>query len=166
MQNQIEKMNRMRRNIFLGLLVGTTAVLVLPLIIHILARFSAKLKYYKLKYQTEYVLGIFLFFLLTLILFTLRYLFYKKKLLKNPALRTAVNDERIKLNWLRAFRFAFFVLVGITIFWKWQESGFFPERWLWKLLRFHLPHGPWLVLWGSIIALSGAFLYYSREVKE
>jgi hypothetical protein len=93
-----------------------------------------------------------------------RYWLYKKKLRKDPSLRAAVNDERIRLNWLKAHRFAFFAATGITIIWKYFESFFpYPDE---ALLGPSLPNGPFLVLYVAVISFIGSFLYYNREVKD
>jgi uncharacterized membrane protein len=85
------------------------------------------------------------------------------KIMKDPLVRTAVNDERIRLNWLKAFRFAFYALIGITMFWHWWETSLVPEVLQNKIL---IVHGPLLIWFGSIFALVSSFLYYSREVKN
>jgi hypothetical protein len=88
---------------------------------------------------------------------------YKKKLKKDPALRVAVNDERVRVNWLRAYRFAFYTLIVITIFWKLAESSFSRALLMFKLI---LPDGPWLILFGAVLSLVSSFLYYNRELKD
>ena len=147
-------MNKMRRNILIGVLIGTViafGLLMLP-------TFFSKYRFQLFVFKRALLL-----WLLTLIIFGVRYLIYRKKLMKAPSLRTAVNDERVKLNWLRAYRFALLIVVGITIFWKWYETSFFPEILRWKMM---LPHGPWLIVFGAVISLIGSFLYYNREVKN
>ncbi|MBL7129761.1 MAG: hypothetical protein ISS16_12380 [Ignavibacteria bacterium] len=154
MEYKIEKMNKMRRNILIGVLIGTViafGLLMLP-------TFFSKYRFQLFVFKRALLL-----WLLTLIIFGVRYLIYRKKLMKAPSLRTAVNDERVKLNWLRAYRFALLIVVGITIFWKWYETSFFPEILRWKMM---LPHGPWLIVFGAVISLIGSFLYYNREVKN
>jgi len=90
-------------------------------------------------------------------------LLYKKKLRKDPSLQAGVNDERIKLNWLRAYRFAFYILVIITVVWKIIEITFASSLLKTGLV---LPHIHWFILFGSVISLVGAFLYYNREAKD
>ena len=153
MEYKIEKMNKMRRNILIGVLIGTViafGLLMLPTF------FS------KYRFQLFVLKRALLLWLLTLLIFGVRYLIYRKKLMKAPSLRTAVNDERVKLNLLRAYRFAFLIVIVITIFWKWYETSFFPEILRWKMM---LPHGPWLIVFGAVISLVGSFLYYNREAK-
>jgi len=151
---KIEKMNKMRRNILIGVLIGTViafGLLMLPTF------FS------KYRFQLFVLKSALLLWLLTLLIFGVRYLIYRKKLMKVPSLQTAVNDERVKLNWLRAYRFAFLIVIVITIFWKWYETSFFPEILRWKMI---LPHGPWLIVFGAVICLVWSFLYYNRETED
>lgn len=155
MECKIEKMNKMRRNILLGVLIGTVITFtwfMLP-----------TYKFITIRYRNvETALkGTMILWLLTLLIFGVRYLIYRKKLMKVPSLRTAVNDERVKLNWLRAYRFAFLIVIVITIFWKWYETGYFPDKW-----RRGFPHPPWLIVFGAVIFLVGSFLYYNREAKN
>jgi hypothetical protein len=151
---KIEKMNKMRRNILIGVLIGTVIAFGLLMLPTFFSQYRFQLFVFK---------RALLLWLLTLLIFGVRYLIYRKKLMKVPSLQTAVNDERVKLNWLRAYRFAFLIVIVITIFWKWDESSFFPEILRWKMM---LPHGPWLIVFGAVISLVGSFLYYNREAKD
>ncbi len=162
MASQIEKMNRMRRNILLGVLIGSViafALLMYPTIYSII-HLNARLRWSK---TLRFFEGALILWILTLLIFIIRYLLYKKKLRKDPSLLAAVNDERIKLNWLKAYRFAFFTIIGITIFWKLWDMFLTPDL---LALRISFPHGPWLILFGSVISLVGAFLYYNREAQD
>lgn len=154
MESKIEKMNRMRRNILIGVLLGTVIIF---------GYFILPVLFVRLRFRETGARVVVLLWFMTLLIFGVRYLLYKKRLNKDHLLRDAVNDERVKLNWLRAYRFAFLVMVSITIFWKWYETSIFPELWRGKIL---LPHGPWLIWFGSVIAIVGSFLYYNREAKE
>jgi uncharacterized membrane protein len=154
MEFKIEKMNRMRRNILLGVLLGTVITFGYSILPGLFVR---------LRFRLTEVRVVLLLYCLTLLVFGVRYLLFKKKLHKNHFLRDAVNDERVKLNWLRAYRFAFLIMIIITIFWKLYETSIYPEIWRTKIV---LPHGPWLIWFGSVSALVGSFLYYNREVKE
>ena len=83
MEYKIEKMNKMRRNILLGVLIGTVITFVwfmLPAYKFIAIRFR----------NVETVLkGTMILWLLTLVIFGVRYLIYRKKLMRIPSLRTA-----------------------------------------------------------------------------
>ena len=113
MEYKIEKMNKMRRNSVLGLLFGTVISFVLVLF-SMNANLYLKFKLYKLfklpwsAWKGRIIFGriSLLILLLTFFIFFMRYLHYKRKLFKNPALRVAVDDERVRMSWLKAFRFS------------------------------------------------------------
>lgn len=154
MHSKIEKMNKMRRNILKGMLIGW-GILFLWILLPTARLF---IRDYKLHSQIFWITGIII-----LSIYIIVYLIYKWKIMKDPSVQTAVNDERVRLDWLRAFRFAFFTLIGITIFWKWWETSLVPEV-LHRQIR--IIHPPWLIWFVSIFALIGSFLYYNREIKE
>lgn len=161
MAGQIEKMNRMRKNILRGVLIGSIiafGLFMYPTFISIFV--NAR---YRFRWSYRYLEGALILWLFVLLIFITRYWLYKKKLRKDPSLREGVNDERIKLNWLRAYRFAFYMLIIITVVWKIIEITFVNSL---LNLRLILPHIPWLILFGSVISLVGAFLYYDREAKD
>jgi hypothetical protein len=159
MTSKIERMNNMRRNIVRGALIGSIIAFCIFLYPSIFSLFI------NIRYRGfyRYLEGAFILWLLTLLIFTTRYLLYKKRLRKDSSLHAAVNDERVRLNWLKAYRFAFFSATGITIVWKFCESSFSHELLIGK---FRLPNGPFLILYVAIISLMGSFLYYNREVKD
>lgn len=160
--SKIERLNMMRRNILLGVLAGTGIAFVL----HIFPTFipSSRPRWgVSLHWTRSFFYGALLIWLLTLLIFIVLYMLYKKKLKKDPALRVAVNDERVRVNWLRAYRFAFYTLIVITIFWKLAESSFSRALLMFKLI---LPDGPWLILFGAVLSLVSSFLYYNRELKD
>lgn len=162
MAGQIEKMTRMRKNILWGVLMGTIVAFCLNLFptfysfFHFNRRSLRTWKYHLIE-------GAIILWLLIILIFVARYGLYKKKLKKDSSLHLAVYDERVKLNWLKANRFAFFVVIGFTLIWK--SGDLFYPGWLFDP-RFTLPNGPFFVLWGCIIALVGSFLYYNREAKH
>jgi hypothetical protein len=162
MANRIEKMTRMRRNILSGILIGTVIAFCLDLSPTIYSIFHFN-RISIVTWKNHLFYSAVVLWLLTILLFITRYWLYKRKLKKDPSLHTAVYDERAKLNWLKACRFAFFAAISLTIIWKSCESFF--SRWLLEL-RFTLPDGPFLVLWGAVIALVGSFLYYNQEAKN
>ena len=160
MENKIEKMNRMRKNILWGALIGSAlafSLLMFPSfssIFHFTRRFHFSFLY-------RYYNSVSAFWALMLLLFIARYWLYKKKLKIDLSLRFAVNDERVNLNWLKAYRVAFIVVISITIFWNWHYYLFFPLKW-----KVMLPHGSWLIVFGAVISLVGAFLWYNRAAKS
>lgn len=153
-------MNRMRKNILLRVLIGSVfafGLLMFPSfssIFHFTRRFNFSFLY-------RYYNSVSVLWTLMLLLFIARYWLYRKKLKMDLSLRLAVNDERINLNWLRAYRVAFIVVMSLTIFWKWHYLLFFPLKW--KVI---LPHGSWLIVFGAVISLLGAFLWYNRGAKS
>jgi hypothetical protein len=169
MANEIEKMNKMRKNILRGVLIGSVlafGVFIYPSIFSLFIGYKYQLPYPFLlgsRWDDRYLVSAFILWFLTLLIFMTRYWLYKKKLRKDPSLRTGVNDERVKLNWLKAHRFAFFAATGITIIWKWGPIFFSYDILMGK---YHLPNGPFLILYVALISFIGSFLYYNREVKD
>jgi hypothetical protein len=230
MENKIEKMNRMRKNILWITLLGTVAafgIFMYPSVISIYSGIGAGWLYRILpgallfwslmilvlllrpwiekrrsrtnpsvrarkRISTGLAVVSFATFVLLIQLFTSRYFgyaawsyrymelglllwltvcvvmlavfrLYKNKLKKDPLLRLAVNDERIRENWLKAYRFSFFMLLGITVVWKWSESSFSYQL---MFRRLQLPDGPWLIFFGALISLLGSFLHYNREARD
>lgn len=164
MKSKIEKMNRMRRNILIGILVGWGTLCLWiwhPTIISLKFRWRDSKPF--ISRIQPYIEGLWILGLIILSIYIILFLIYRMKIRKDPFVSTAINDERVRLNWLRAYRFAFYALIGITIFWKWWETDFVPE----VLNRYiMIIHGPWHIWFGSILALIGSFLYFNREVKD
>jgi uncharacterized membrane protein len=87
----------------------------------------------------------------------------KNKLKKDPLLLHAVNDERIRMNWFKAYRFGFFVICGLAVLWK-SSDWFFSYDQMFRGLR--IPQGSFLILFGALISLIGSFLFYNREARD
>ena len=158
MASKIEKMNKMRRNIlfivFIGSLIAFSAFMY-PSIYRLLHFRESP------RFDASPLLGALILWICTIVFFTFRYLVYKNTLRKDPSLRNAVNDERVKLNWFKAYRFAFFTVVffeclifGIKIF-----VGFVGPLFL---IFTH----PYLYKYIAILSLVGAFLYFNREAQD
>ena len=163
MESKIEKMNRMRKIILICFLIGwgTLCLWILkPTIISL--KFVWRDASSQIRFLQPWLKGLWILGVIILSIYILVYAAYKIKIKKDPFVDTAVNDERVKLNWLRAFRFAFYTLIAITIFWKWYETSHVPDVLHKKIL---MVHGPWLIWCGSIFALVISFLYYNREAK-
>jgi hypothetical protein len=95
--------------------------------------------------------------------FLIRWALYKRNLMKNPALRSAVDDERVKQTWLKAYRFAFQCLVGMILFLFIIRFGnAFLGSWLLGVVESMGIH--WL-LFTAVVSCLGAFLVYNREGK-
>lgn len=160
--NRIEKLTQMRRNILWGVLAGTgvaSILLLFPVIVRS-ARYlwwPAGRSFFPIYYWA------FAIWLLTLLVFVGLYLLYKRKLRQDPALRTAIDDERVRIDWLKAYRFAFLTTVVVTVLLKAAETVFAPA-----LIRgsFPLPDKTWFLLTGAVLSLVGSFLHYNRETGD
>ena len=158
MASKIEKMNKMRRNIlfivFTGSLIAFSAFMY-PSIYRLLHFRESP------RFDASPLLGALILWICTIVFFTFRYLVYKNTLRKDPSLRNAVNDERVKLNWFKAYRVAFFTVVflqGLMLFIQFVE-GFVGPMYL------ILPQ-PYLAIFLAILSLVGAFLYFNREAQD
>jgi drug/metabolite transporter (DMT)-like permease len=158
MAGKIERMNRMRKNIlfivFFGSLVAFSAFM-----------YPSIYRFFHFRERPQFDNSLFLYaiilWLTTIAFFTVRYLLYKNTLRKDPSLRKAVNDERVKLNWLKAYRFAFFAVLifqGLLLVIQFVEAFFGPMYLL-------LPQ-IYLTIFLAILSFVGAFLYYNREAKD
>lgn len=164
MKSKIEKMNRMRKIILICFLIGwgTMCIWIMKqTIISLQFVWWDALPF--IRRIQPYLKGLWILGVIILSIYIIIYMAYKIKIKKDPFVDTAVNDERVRLNWLRAFRIAFYALIGIIIFWKWYETSYVPDVLHKKIL---IVHGPWLIWFGSIFALVGSFLYYNREAKN
>ncbi len=151
MNNKIEKMVRMRRNTMLIAWTGTVVISIHWIYTGIFLPVTRSSNDQIWRRSLH-------LWLLCLFFFVVRFLLYKRKLMKDPSLSSAVNDERVRMTWLKAYRFSLIIVIGITIFWKIQETGLIGA---WTL-----PDGPWLIVFGAIIALTGSFLFYNRGEKD
>ncbi|MFW6128676.1 MAG: hypothetical protein ACOC6P_00315 [Candidatus Aminicenantaceae bacterium] len=165
MESKIEKINRMRKIILKVLLLGWVTLgiwLFYRTIISVLKLSWRRIDVYARSIE-PFVKTLWIVGAIILAIYVIIYLVYKAKITKDSSVRTAVNDERVRLNWLKAFRIAFFTLLFITIFWKWAETGLGTSFLHRKISP--IP-GTWLMWYGSIFALIVSFLYYDREVKN
>lgn len=158
MGNQIEKMNMMRNYIVWGIFIGTFIAFCFFMYPSVISIFRS-LPWKSMKYAEA---GLLLW-ILTIIIFVILFWLYKMKLKKDSSLREAVNDERVKANWLKAYRFAFYAIVVINFFWKFYEFFFLNLK---SPHRFSLPHIPWLTLFIAMLSVTGAFLYYNKESQN
>jgi hypothetical protein len=153
MVEKIEKMNRMRKNIVRGILVGT-AIAFVWFILPNLGLGNLENNYQTAVKALAYA-GIL--WLLSLVIFGTIYWRYRKIIKRDPLLHEAVNDERVKVSWLKAYRFAFFVTLIISILWKRYEMNMTNPNHLNLVGRFtklvHLPNGPFLLLYIAVISL-------------
>lgn len=161
--NDVERMNRFRKNLLRGILWGFGVWTAMQVIWTAVA-FNGIIS------QTSHVFGIisrviqfsvYAAILIT-IFFSLKYWRYKWSLRKDPQVRSALDDERLKLSWFKAYRFAFFtvvVLYSILFLNEWIPVMIFNRQ------AFSIPQETQTQLTLLVAALScvGAFLRYSRE---
>jgi MFS family permease len=159
--NAIERLSRMRRRILWIVLAGTGAALALlvsPIVWPVL-----RTRWLDLDRSPDAIIyGAFIIWALTLVVFAGSFALYKRKLRKDPGSKAAIDDERIRTAWLRAYRTAFFVIVALSAFLK-----LFDMVYALRLVKvFLLPDRTWLVLAGAVLSLVGSFLYFSRESAD
>lgn len=161
--NKIEKLSQMRRNILWGIMAGTgvaTILLLFPIVVR-----SARYLWWPADSRNSFPIYYWAFaiWLLTLLVFAVLYFLFKRKLRRDPALRTAIDDERVRTDWLKAYRFAFLTTVVVAVLSKAAETVFAPA-----LIRgsFPLPDKTWFLLTGAVLSLVGSFLYYNRETGD
>jgi hypothetical protein len=98
---------------------------------------------------------------LLLLIFFVRFILFKLSIRKDPSLHDAVDDERVKTSWLRAYRTAFYVIVGVHIVWRLIEP-LFPGI----LFKLRIPAASWFSATAGLMTLFGMALYFTREVKN
>jgi hypothetical protein len=160
MGNQIEKMYRMRKYIVSGIFIGTFIAFCLFMYPSVNSLFRSRPWRVSWQMSMKIAEAGLLIWILIIIIFVILFWLYKMKLKKDASLREAVNDERVRTNWLKSYRFAFYAIVVTNFIWKIYELLFLN---LSSPQRFSLPHIPWLTLFISMISVTGAFLYYNRE---
>ncbi|MCJ7580517.1 MAG: hypothetical protein MUP98_08270 [Candidatus Aminicenantes bacterium] len=161
--NQTERMNRSRKNLLKGILWGS-GIWTVMLVIWIGIAFNGLMS------QTSHVFGIFgclvptavLVSILILLFFLLKYWRYKWKLRKDPQIRSALDDERLRLSWFKAYRFAFFAMVimhGILVLNESIPVIIFHKQ------AFSIPQQSQthLTLLVAVLSCIGSFLHHSRE---
>jgi hypothetical protein len=161
--SQIERMNRFRKNLLKGILWGFGIWTTMQVI-------WTGIAFNGLISQTSKVFEIISRFIqfavyasiLITIFFSLKYWRYKWSLRKDPQIRSALDDERLRLSWFKAYRFAFFIVVSMYII-------LFLNEWI-PVLIFHnqvvsIPQDTQtqLTLLVAVLSCVGAFLHYSRE---
>ncbi len=165
MESKIEKINRMRKIILKVFLFGWVTLGIW--LFHRTIISALKLSWRRIDVYTRsiepYLEALWIVGAIILAIYVIIFLIYKAKIMQDSSVQTAVNDERVRLNWLKAFRMAFFTLLFITIFWKWAETGLGTSFLHRKISP--IP-GAWLMWYCSIFALIVSFLYYDREAKN
>jgi hypothetical protein len=153
--NKIEKIYRMRRNVLIIAFVCSILLFCWYSLPGPLSRGKPGHFFDRLPVSFFAISGI-IAALLLLILIT-RYLLFKASTLKDPALRGAVDDERIRQNWLKAYRTAFYTMVGIHVAYLFLVYQFY---------ELGLPHVGWFSATAGLMTFFGTALYYTREVKN
>lgn len=158
MASKIEKMNLMRRNILFIVFAGSSIAFGAFM-------YPAVYRIFHLNERPRFDDSLFLYALAVwmgaVLIFSVRYFLYKRTLRKDPSLRKAVNDERVKLNWLKAYRVAFFAVVlfqGLMLLLQFLEAFVGPMYLLLPQL--------YLTLFLASLSVVGAFLYHNREAKD
>jgi hypothetical protein len=159
--NTIEKLSRMRRRILWIVLAGTaaaTALLLSPIVLP-----GLRTRWLDLDKSPDPIwYGAFVIWALTVAVFAATFVLYKRKLRKDPGSKAAVDDERVRTDWLRAYRIAFLTVIGLAVALK-----LFDVIYAFRLVRaFLLPDRTWLILAGAVLSLVGSFLYFSREAGD
>ena len=106
-------------------------------------------------YSTGALLG------LVFIVFLFRWWSYKRNLKKDPEVQSAVNDELVKQNWLKAYRLSFFFTVTLLVLFQINrilDSFVFMGK-----LGFIDGLAIHYLLYVIVMSCVGGFLYYSRE---
>jgi uncharacterized membrane protein YjgN (DUF898 family) len=155
--NQIERIYRMRRSLLVCALVCSGVlflVLCFPKPFGSLEAYPWRLFDNPLKLLLEIAAALAV--LLLLFLFV-RYIAYRASTLENPVLREAVDDERIRVHWLRAYRAAFFVMAAIHLVYLFAEGLMYEAG---------FPHAAWASSSAGLTAFFGSALYYTREAKN
>ena len=152
-------MNQLRNTIVRCVFIGSCIAFAVFLFPSFYSLFSSKPWFVKYRFLE---IGLLLWLLIILIAVFVHWS-YKRKIKKDPLLRAAVYDERVKTNWLNAYRFAFYAIVIANVAYKVFEVFIYnlvPPH------HFALPHTPWLTLFVALIGVTGSFLYFNREAKD
>jgi hypothetical protein len=161
--NQIERMSRFRKNLLKGILWGSgiwTGILVIWI----------GIVFNRLISQTSYIFKIIIPVLqyagyasvLVVLFFLFRYWRHKWNLKKDPQLRSALNDERLRLSWFKAYRFSFFTVVVLHVILLLNQAipnMIFHKQGVFLPQFAEIP----LTLLLAVLSCVGAFLHYSRE---
>jgi len=157
--NKIEKIYRMRRSVLICAFV--CSFFLFGVFCFLVPFWSLLSERHPLDHPANFLVTIFLIagvltVLLLLILMT-RYFLFRASTLKDPDLRRAVDDERIRMNWLRAYRAAFLTMAGIHLIYLFSES------FIYDLV---LPHAAWFSSSAGLLTFFGAAIFYTREAKN
>lgn len=155
--SKIERIYRSERRVLIGIFVCSViffALVMIPVFGSILFPGNYKIFF---EYWTMDLVNILRLMTLLIILgLVTRYLLLRIYAKKNPSFIRAVEDELIRTSWLKAYRFAFYLIIGI--------HGAYYIFGLYDFgLKYNFPLREWPSLAVGLPALFGAALYFSRE---
>jgi fumarate reductase subunit C len=151
----IEKIYRTRRRVLVGAFIFSAIFFILSMMPTIVSFFFPdimKIRYHWINYILNFGKLIVLLLILGLIA---RYLHLRIYFKKKPSFIQTVEDERIRISWLKAYRFAFYLIIGVHCA---NVFGLFEFG-----LKHTSPLREWISLAVCLPALFGAALYFSRE---
>jgi hypothetical protein len=108
-----------------------------------------------LPYQKAFAIGVLSVVAVMAAFAAWRHVALKRFAERHPSLRVALKDERVRFNWLKAYRPAFFVLLTVQVLSK------LPIL-VWRV-PWEVPFQSHLSLSGALATLLGAFFFYDRE---
>jgi hypothetical protein len=155
---RIERIYRMRRNLLICAFVCSCLLFI---ILCFPKPFDSFAKAYPWRYFSNpflLVLQVVGILAATLLVFLLgRFIVYRTSTRKDPDLREAVDDERIRAGWLRAYGAAFYVMAGIHLVYLFIEG---------PLFQIGLPAAAWTSSSAGLMVLFSAAVFYTREVRH
>ena len=155
---RIERIYRMRRNLLICAFVCSCFLFVVMC-------FPKPFNSFPKAYPWRHFSNPFLFILqvvgvlaaVMLVFLLARFIVYRTSTRKDLILREAVDDERIRAGWLRAYRAAFYVMAGIHLAYLFIESSLF---------QIGLPAAAWMSLSAGSMVLFSAAVFYTKEVRH
>jgi hypothetical protein len=116
MKNSIEALDRKRNRLLSWILAvyGVWHGILLLLTLIAFIKFGLLIRHFMSGVRL-YILIIGVVALAVFLFFIIRWLIYKRTLKKNPETAMAVNDERVKQNWLMAYRTSFIVMISLAV---------------------------------------------------
>lgn len=167
MSTQIEIMDRKRRRLILFILIGYGAWYG---ILNLYFTFSGLIRrfsdyrspiYQAIKQISKYYYIAFLLGYLLCIFLIMIWWLYKKNLKKDPALESAVDNEMVKQNWLKAYKFSFFCIIALLVVHhiiRILDSFYYRGK-----LGFIDGFAIHYLLYAAVVSCLGAFLFYERD---
>ena len=166
MSNKIEIMDKKRKRLLIFLMIGYGVWHGMFLLYGIIEGIFWSLRrrpntvHAFLEKIGPYYLYFGLFVFLIFIFFLVKWWLFKKSLKKDPALQSAVNDELVKQNWLKSYRFSFFCTTGLLVFLHIVRiyDSFIAHGRLGIIEGLGLHY----LLYTAVMSCLGAFLHYNK----